>query len=508
MSDAQKTVLVVLDGWGHSEEREHNAIARADTPHWDALWKDCPRSLLQASGADVGLPDGQMGNSEVGHSTMGAGRVLWQSLARIDSAVAQDGFATNEQIVALLQGVKQRSGALHLMGLVSDGGVHSHVNHLLTLIQLARQTGVGELVVHAILDGRDVPPRSAEASLQRVEQMLEQCDYRPIADLVGRYWAMDRDRRWDRTERGWKLYTAAEGIAAGSAVEALRRAYDEGQSDEFVEPMVCGAPAPVRDGDALLLFNFRTDRMRQLASAFCAKDFEGFARLGRPELADTLTLTEYQPGLPVRVAFAPEAVTAGLGEVLAEQGLGQLRIAETEKFAHVTYFFSCGREEPFAGEIREMIPSPQVATYDLAPEMSALQITQQLEQQMRGGDWRFAVCNFANGDMVGHTGKLDAAVRAVGCIDDCLGKLRQVAAEVGANLCITADHGNCEAMRDHGNAQAHTAHTLNPVPFVYSGPTPLRLRPEGGLADVAPTLLRLMGLEQPAEMTGRPLVED
>ena len=510
-SRTEKCILVVLDGWGHREESTDNAIAAARTPHWDALWSDCPHSLLDASGSAVGLPDGQMGNSEVGHSTLGAGRVLWQSLARVDRAVTDGSLAANPELQALVRGVAERGQRLHLFGLLSDGGVHSHVRHLHALIRAIRQHGAPELVFHAILDGRDVPPRSAAAHIADTQAVLAEAGYGPIADITGRYWAMDRDNRWERTARAWALYAdgQAEHLAA-TADKALEDAYQRGESDEFIAPTSVH-PAPVADGDALLFANFRADRMRQIVSAFCPDSADqpvDFERSSRPRNLDILTLTEYQPGLPVRVAFAAEEVNQSFGEVLAEQGKSQLRIAETEKFAHVTYFFSCGHNRPFEGEQRALIASPKVATYDLEPQMSAVEITDRLEGEIESGDWHFALCNYANGDMVGHTGKMDATVQAVECLDSCLGRLQRAARAHGAHLLITADHGNCEQMLDRTEGQAHTAHTANPVPLVYSGPAPVQLVPTGGLADIAPTLLALMGLKAPAEMTGRSLLDD
>lgn len=508
---ANRCLLLVLDGWGHADTSEHNAIAQAQTPLWDALWNEHPHSLLTASGAAVGLPDGQMGNSEVGHSTLGAGRVLWQSLARLDHAVAQGELQQNRQLIELMGGVKQSGKRLHLFGLLSDGGVHSHENHLHALVQMARQVGLKDLAVHAILDGRDVLPRSAATPLKRMEDALARTGYTPIADITGRYWAMDRDNRWERTTRAMALYCRGEAGAPKhkSALAALAAAYARDESDEFVAPTVVH-PALVRDGDALLFANFRADRMRQLVQGFCSDDAAQQCGLkgDRPHPADILTMTEYQPDLPVRVAFTTEKVPEGLGEVLANGGHRQLRIAETEKFAHVTYFFSCGQNQPFDGEKRILIPSEKVATYDLKPQMSAPAITDEVEREIAEGDWRFGLCNFANGDMVGHTGNMKATIAAVECLDTCMGRILRAATKHNVHLCITADHGNCEQMYDSGSEQSHTAHTLNPVPFVYRGEREVRLEATGGLADVAPTLMELMDVPVPKAMSGRSLLKN
>ncbi|MGI9345613.1 MAG: 2,3-bisphosphoglycerate-independent phosphoglycerate mutase [Gammaproteobacteria bacterium] len=502
-----KAVLIVLDGWGISRHTANNAIAQAQTPHWDHLWQYCPHSLLAASGHAVGLPEGQMGNSEVGHSTLGAGRVLWQSLAKVDQALVGHGFAETASILSAMDTAKTQGRCLHLFGLLSDGGVHSHVRHLQALVRLARAREVPNLAVHAILDGRDVAPRSALKHIQQMNRWLAQFGYQPICDVVGRYWAMDRDNNWERTARAWALYVKGEAAAeAESAEKALAQAYAADTSDEFIEPVKIRA-APVQAGDILLFANFRADRMRQLVGAFCSEVQVGFDRTPRIK-AQCWTMTEYQSDLPVEVVFPPEQVCDSLGEVLQQQSLKQLRIAETEKFAHVTYFFSCGREKEFEGEQRILMPSPSVATYDLKPEMSAVEITDQLVTQIESGDWQFALCNFANGDMVGHTGDIQAAIKAVECLDQCLGRIRSAALHHQVHLLITADHGNLEQMMDHANNQPHTAHTLNPVPLVYCGCDPeqnRKLRVEGTLADVAPTLLALWGIRQPEAMTGRSL---
>ena len=490
-------LLLVLDGWGHAAPAPDNAIHAARTPHWDRLWRGAPTTLLSGSGRDVGLPPGQMGNSEVGHMTLGAGRVVHQDLTRIDLAIEDGTFHANPVLAAAVE--KARRGRLHVLGLVSPGGVHSHENHIAALMEMAEAAGV-DARVHAFLDGRDTPPRSAGPSLERFGDR--------IASLCGRYYAMDRDGRWDRVRAAYDLLT--QGLAPHRCADAsagLRAAYARGENDEFVAPTVVADDAAIRDGDVAVFMNFRADRARQLSRAFLADDFDGFARGRRPRLADFVTLTRYADDLPAPCAFEPQVVRDSLGECIAGLGMRQLRIAETEKYAHVTFFFSGGREQPFPGEDRILVPSPRVATYDQQPEMSAPEVTDRLVDAIETGAYDAIVCNYANADMVGHTGDFGAAVRAVEAVDECLGRIVGAVAATGAQCLITADHGNVERMRDVATGQSHTAHTSEPVPLVYVGPVPLALDAGGTLSDVAPTLLDLMGLAAPAAMRGRSLVE-
>ena len=507
-SKPMPTVLIVLDGWGVRAAPEHNAIHAARTPHWDALWRG-PSTVLDASGERVGLPPGQMGNSEVGHMNIGAGRLVYQDLTRIDRAVAAGALAENTALRQALAASAERGATLHVLGLLSPGGVHSHEEQIAALVAAAYETGSGpaSIHLHAFLDGRDTPPKSAAASLRRFEARFPGV----IASITGRYYAMDRDARWERTERAWKFLACGETpFRFRSPLAALEAAYERGETDEFVQPsavQAAGARAPaIADGDAVVFMNFRADRARQLSRAFVDAEFAGFPRPQRPRLAAFVTLTRYADDLPAQVAFAPERVDDSLGEVLAQRGLRQLRLAETEKYAHVTYFFSGRRETPFAGEDRVLVPSPKVATYDLAPEMSAGEVTDKLVDAIAGGTHDFIVCNYANGDMVGHTGDFAAAVRAVETVDQCLGRVCEALRRRGGQALITADHGNAERMLDTSTNQPHTAHTSSFVPLVYSGPQRTRFVAEGALSDVAPTLLALMGMEAPLAMTGRSLV--
>lgn len=504
MAPRPPQVLVILDGWGHSTERVHNAIAQANTPFYDQLLATRPLSLLDASGASVGLPQGQMGNSEVGHLTLGAGRVVLQTLPRIHEAVRGHGLRETPALAQLVRDCAAEGRRLHLWGLVSPGGVHSHEDHFVALVRLAKEAGVADLRLHAVLDGRDTPPRSAAPSLQKVEAALAEAGYAPVASVCGRYWAMDRDKRWDRLERAWKLYRSGLGGRADTAAEALQAAYDAGQGDEFVEPARTGGFAPWEDGDALAMVNFRPDRARQLAGVLGEGDFDGFARGGAPQLR-VVTMTSYGEELSFPVAFPMASVDDGLGAQVSAAGLRQLRVAETEKYAHVTYFFNGGREEPLPGEERVLIPSPKVATYDLCPQMSAEGITAALEEAILGRSADLIVCNYANGDMVGHTGKMPAAVAAVQVLDGCLARLAAAIEQTGGDMLVTADHGNCECMAE-GEGE-HTAHTVNPVPLLHLGRAGVELEPTGTLGDVAPTLMALLGLEQPASMTGRSLLK-
>ena len=492
-------LLVVLDGWGHAEPADDNAIHVAGTPHWDGLWGGRAHTLISGSGRDVGLPHGQMGNSEVGHMNLGAGRVVHQDLSRIDLAIEDGSFANNPVLTEAID--HARSGRLHVFGLVSPGGVHSHEDQIAALIEVAEQAGV--LVrLHAFLDGRDTPPRSAAASLERFGDR--------VASICGRYYAMDRDARWDRVKAAFDMLTRGKApYRAGDATVALAAAYERGESDEFVQPTVVGesaSEAAVRDGDVAVFMNFRADRARQLTRAFVEDDFDAFPRVRRPRLKDFVTLTRYADDIPAPCAFEPEIVRNSFGEHLSGLGMRQLRIAETEKYAHVTFFFSGGRERPFPGEDRVLVPSPQVATYDRQPQMSAPEVTDRLVTAIESGIYDAIVCNYANADMVGHTGHFDAAVQAVEAVDGCLGRIVAAVEATGGHCLITADHGNVERMRDATTGQAHTAHTSELVPLVYVGPDDVRLDAGGTLSDVAPTLLQLMGLAPPAEMRGRSLL--
>ena len=512
-SAKQSTVLIILDGWGHREETQDNAIANGSTPVWDRLWREAPHTLVSGSGLDVGLPAGQMGNSEVGHMSLGAGRVIYQNITRIDQAIVDGSFDENPAYIGAIDGAVSNGGAVHLFGLLSPGGVHSHEQQIFAAVRLAARRGAERVYLHAFLDGRDTPPRSAGASLQSAEALFAELGCGRVASITGRYYAMDRDSRWERIEQAYQLLT--EGVAPYSAPDAenaLAAAYKRDENDEFVLPTtICPqgeGPAVIQDGDAVLFMNFRADRARQLTRAFVDDSFDGFKRKVRPQLAEFVTTTEYAADIKASCAFPPERLNNVLGDYLARQGKTQLRIAETEKYAHVTFFFSGGREELFPGEDRELIPSPDVATYDLQPEMSAPELTDKLVTAIRSGQYDLIVCNYANGDMVGHTGVYSAAVKAVEALDACLGQVEKALAEVGGQALITADHGNCEQMVDYKSGQNHTQHTTEQVPLVYIGPRKLQLSVEGGkLADIAPTLLSLMDQPQPAEMTGRSLAE-
>ncbi|MBY6064051.1 2,3-bisphosphoglycerate-independent phosphoglycerate mutase [Pseudidiomarina sediminum] len=498
--------LLILDGWGHREAADDNAIAAAHTPTMDALWQQCPHTLVDGSGMAVGLPHGQMGNSEVGHVNLGAGRVVYQDFTRISKAIADGEFYQNPTLTRAVDAAVQHEGAVHIMGLLSPGGVHSHEDHLLAMVELAAQRGAKRVYVHGFLDGRDTPPRSAKPSLERFEQLFSRLGVGRFASLCGRYYAMDRDQRWDRVEQAWQLLV--DGVApfhAESASDGLAMAYERDESDEFVQPTRIADAAPMQDGDAVIFMNFRADRARQLSHAFISDGFAGFAAQRRPQLAAFVSLTEYAKDIHSDVAFPAVALHNVLGEWLAKQGYTQLRISETEKYAHVTFFFSGGREQEFDGETRVLIPSPQVATYDLQPEMSSEALTDALVEAIESGKHDVIVCNYPNGDMVGHTGNFAAAVKAVEAVDRSIARVIDALQRVNGECLITADHGNAEQMQDHTTGQCHTAHTSELVPFIYVGrdATP---RDGGTLSDVAPTMLHLLGLEQPAEMTGSPIV--
>jgi 2,3-bisphosphoglycerate-independent phosphoglycerate mutase len=502
------TLLIILDGFGHSETSQSNAIAQARTPTWDALWEQAPHTLISGSGGDVGLPEGQMGNSEVGHMNLGAGRVVYQDFTRINRAIEQGEFARNRTLKKSFEKVKKSGGTLHVMGLLSPGGVHSHEDQIFALIAIAAEAGVERIMLHAFLDGRDTPPRSARASLEQADKLLKELDVGHVASISGRYFAMDRDRRWERVERAYNLLVRGEApFHASNPLEALDAAYQRDENDEFVQPTAIHAsdelPVRMHDGDVAVFMNFRADRARQITRALIEPDFDGFERRSTVDLAEFVMLTRYADDINTACAFEPAALSNTLGEYLASLGKTQLRIAETEKYAHVTFFFSGGREDPFPGEQRLLVPSPKVATYDLCPQMSAAKVTSELVDAIKRREFDVIVCNYANGDMVGHTGNFDAAVAAVETLDQCLAKLSEAIASVGGQMLITADHGNVEQMHDEHSQQAHTAHTSEPVPLVYVGPQDIELSADGTLSDVAPTLLSLMHLDIPSEMTGR-----
>ncbi len=503
-------VLVILDGWGHREEPKDNAIYHANTPTWDKLMAEQPRSLISGSGLDVGLPKGQMGNSEVGHMSLGAGRIIYQNISKIDKAIADGEFFRNEVYVSAVQRAVSQGKAVHIFGLLSPGGVHSHENHILAAAELAVSQGATQVYVHAFLDGRDTPPRSAEASLKRVDDKFAELGHGRIASIVGRYYAMDRDNRWDRVQAAYDMLTLGKAdYQTDSAVAGLQAAYSRDEDDEFVKPTLIvprdETPVHIKDGDAILFMNFRADRAREITRAFTEDSFTGFTRVATPKLADFVATTEYAADLKTSVAFPNDELHNSFGELLAKQGKTQLRMAETEKYAHVTFFFSGGREELYDGEERILVPSPDVATYDLKPEMSAPEVTDKLVEAIHSGKYDAIIVNYANGDMVGHTGVFEAAVKAAEAIDESLRRVTEAVLEAGADCLITADHGNCEQMLDYNANQPHTQHTTELVPFIYVGPRQLSLKP-GRLPDVAPTMLALMGLEQPAEMTGQSLV--
>lgn len=501
------TLLVVLDGWGVGGATDDNAIHRARTPTWDRLWASASATTLSASGVRVGLPDGQMGNSEVGHLNLGAGRTVYQDLTRIDRAIADGSFAGNEVVNAVIATAVRRQSTLHVFGLLSPGGVHSHENHLAALLELARGRRA-TVRLHAFLDGRDVPPKSAMASLERFDRRFPGA----IATIAGRYYGMDRDARWERTERAYRLVASGEArYRFETSRRALDAAYARGETDEFVQPTAIRADGAravgIRAGDAGMFMNFRADRARQLVRALTDDDFAGFRRPSKPAFAGFATLTRYADDIEAAVAFGSADLAGTIGECWAAEGMSQLRIAETEKYAHVTYFFSGGREEPFRGESRVLVPSPKVATYDLAPAMSAREVADRLLDAIGTRRYDAIVCNFANGDMVGHTGVLRAAVHAVETIDECLARVLAAIERTGSQCLVTADHGNVERLVDRAAGQPHTAHTSAPVPLVYAGPRDVRFVAGGALCDVAPTLLALMDVGRPAAMTGRSLID-
>lgn len=504
-------VLVVLDGWGYTADPQYNAIHAARTPTWNRLWQEYPHTLIRCSGADVGLPADQMGNSEVGHLNLGAGRVVYQEFTRVSRSIKTGSFFTNRTLTEAVDTAKAAGKAVHILGLLSPGGVHSHEEHIHAMAQLAAARGAEQIYVHAFLDGRDTPPKSAAQSIEALHAKLTELGRGRIASLVGRYFAMDRDHRWPRIQAAYDLITLGRAeFEAPDGQTGLDMAYGRGETDEFVKPTRIvppgGHPATVQDGDVIVFMNYRSDRARQITRPFIEPGFTGFERAARPRLGAFVSLTEYHKDFDIPVAFPPERLRNVFGEYIARLGLHQLRLAETEKYAHVTFFFNGGVEEPFEGEDRILVPSPLVATYDLKPEMSAGQVTDHLVEAIGGGRHDAIIVNYANPDMVGHTGNFAAAVRAIEAVDACLARVLDALQGVGGEMLVTADHGNAEQMCSEESGQPHTAHTTNLVPLVYVG-RPAELAASGALSDIAPTLLNIMALSVPPEMTGRSLIQ-
>ncbi|MEY8338912.1 2,3-bisphosphoglycerate-independent phosphoglycerate mutase [Lachnospiraceae bacterium 62-35] len=504
-------VLMILDGYGLNDNCEHNAVCEGKTPVMDQLMSQCPFVRGNASGLAVGLPDGQMGNSEVGHLNMGAGRIVYQELTRITKSIADGDFFDNEAFLAAVENCKKYDSALHLYGLVSDGGVHSHNTHIYGLLELAKRNGLKKVYVHCFLDGRDTPPASGKDFVAELEDKMKEIGVGQVASVMGRYYAMDRDNRWDRVEMAYKALTMGEGNQAKSAVEGIQASYDDEKTDEFVIPFVVmkneKPVAVIKDHDSIIFYNFRPDRAREITRAFCDEDFQGFSREKRLELV-YVCFTDYDETISNKlVAFKKESITNTFGEFLAANGKTQARIAETEKYAHVTFFFNGGVEEPNEGEDRILVKSPKVATYDLQPEMSAPGVCDKLVEAIKSEKYDVIIINFANPDMVGHTGVEEAAVKAIEAVDHCVGRAVDAVKEMNGVMFICADHGNAEQLVDYETGEPFTAHTTNPVPFILVNADPsMKLREGGCLADIAPTLIELMGLTQPAEMTGKSLI--
>ena len=501
--------LIIMDGFGLRKETEGNAIAAAKHPNLDRLWATCPHTRIGASGMDVGLPDGQMGNSEVGHTNMGAGRIVYQELTRITKSIEEGEYLSNPVLLHAMENAKKPGAALHLMGLLSDGGVHSHIRHLFGLIEMAKKMGVEKVYVHCFMDGRDVPPTSGAEYIEELQKELEKTGVGKIATVSGRYYAMDRDNRWERVVKAYDAMVNGEGVKAPDPAAMMRQSYADGVTDEFIVPAVVTEGAEVKSEDSVIFFNFRPDRARELTRTLVDPDFAGFERKKGFFPLTYICMTQYDATMPnVEVAYAPQSLANTFGEYISKNGLTQLRIAETEKYAHVTFFFNGGVEAPYPGEDRALIPSPKVATYDLQPEMSAYLVTDEVVKRIRSGKYDVIILNYANCDMVGHTGVFEAAVKAVEAVDTCLGRTLAAIEEMGGRAFVTADHGNADMMTDE-EGNPFTAHTTNPVPFIAVGfPEGTKLLPHGGrLADIAPTMLQALGLPQPAEMTGRSMLE-
>jgi len=510
---AKKPVmLMILDGWGIAKDSPTNAATQAKTPNLTSLFKECPNTQLACSGAEVGLPDGQMGNSEVGHLNIGAGRIVYQELTRISKAIADGDFFKNSVLQGLMSAVHNEGSALHIMGLLSDGGVHSHQKHLYGLLEMAKTTGLKKVYIHAFLDGRDTPPQSAIGYIKELEAEIKKIGVGEITTVSGRYYAMDRDKRWDRVEKAYNAMTLHQGDKVSSAVGGIEASYAKGVNDEFVVPFIVGNDdkSCVKAKDGMIFFNFRPDRARQITRAFVDVDekFTYFKRSPKVFPVDFVCMAEYDATIKAQVAFPPTALRNTLGEVVAKAGLLQLRIAETEKYAHVTFFFNGGNEVPNVGEDRELVPSPKVATYDLQPEMSAYLLTEKLLGLLDNDKYDVIILNFANPDMVGHTGILSAAIKAIEVVDECVGHIIAKMRGLHGVVCITADHGNCECMENEKTHTPYTAHTTNKVPFILFGDPCKRTLHAGKLSDIAPTLLELLSLAKPAEMTGTSLLNN
>ncbi len=498
-------VLMILDGYGIGEEK-NNAVIAANTPNLDNLFKNNTHTQIGASGLDVGLPDGQMGNSEVGHTNIGAGRIVYQELTRISKAIKDGDFYQNENLVKAVNNAKANEGALHLMGLVSDGGVHSHNTHLYGILELCKKMDFSEVYIHAFLDGRDVPPSSAKDFVQELQDKCAEIGVGKISTVIGRYFAMDRDNRWERVNKAYAAMVYGEGISAKTGAMGIQASYDNGVVDEFVEPIVCDGGKSISDGDSVIFFNFRPDRAREITRTFVDDEFNGFERIGGRKNVSFVCFTQYDATMPnVEVAFKPQSLANTFGEYISDKGLTQLRIAETEKYAHVTFFFNGGVEKQYEGEDRILVNSPKVATYDLQPEMSAYEVSDKMVGAVKSGEYDVIILNFANCDMVGHTGVFDAAVKAVEAVDKCVGDVCEAVVSMNGTVLLTADHGNADKMYEDDGVSPFTAHTTNPVPFLVIGQK-CELRNDGVLADIAPTMLQILGLTQPDEMTGKSII--
>ena len=507
--DKKVTMLMILDGFGINENEKANAVKLANTPNIDKLMKICPTTKMYTSGLNVGLPDGQMGNSEVGHTNIGAGRIVYQELTRITKSIEDGDFFSNPELVEAIENCKKHNSKLHILGLLSDGGVHSHIRHLFAVLELAKRKDFEDVYVHCFMDGRDTPPTSGESYIMKLEEKMKEKGVGKIASISGRFYAMDRDKRWNRVQKAYDAIVNGEGIKCTSAISALEGSYQKEVFDEFVEPTVITNPnnepiAKIEENDSVIFFNFRPDRAREITRAIVDKDFNEFPT--KKMDLDYVCFTQYDETMPnVKIAFKPETLKNTFGEYISKKGLTQLRIAETEKYAHVTFFFNGGEEKQYPGEDRILVPSPKVETYDLKPEMSAVEVTDKVVEAINSRKYDCIILNYANPDMVGHTGNLDAAIKAIETIDECVGRVVEAINANEGVLIITADHGNAEQMLDYKTGEPHTAHTTNPVPLILVGKEDVKLK-EGKLADLAPTMLKLMGLEKPEEMTGESII--